>query len=165
MRVQKKNANVAGKFVSPGRLSWSCRHQVNTWHRNQVYLHRKALICLDSNDFAWKCTWNHLKPSHLVDIQMVCQSSMPTSLGVELFTSANMIVKGNKLQKGKTGSDYLGIAGNQDPSSGYNWGLHAWSIIPCTVCLPPMISPTQMPRAKSSSCGLAWRDERCTIYR
>jgi len=40
---------------------------------------------------------------------------MPTSLGVELFTSANMIVRGNKLQKGNTGSDYLGIAGNQDP--------------------------------------------------
>ena len=86
--------------------------------------------------FIWLCMkaiiWN---PSHLVDIQMVCQSSMPTSLGVELFTSANMIVRGNKLQKGNTGSDYLGIAGNQDPSSGYNWGLHAWSIIPCTVCL------------------------------
>ena len=138
MRAQKKNkANVAGKFVSPGRLSWSCRHQVNTWHRNQVYLHRKALICLDSYDFAWKCTWNHLKPIpptwHSNGMQ--CQSFMPTSLGVELFTSANTIVKGNKRQKGNTGSDYIGIAGNQDLSSGYNWGLHAWSIIPCTVCL------------------------------
>ena len=99
--------------------------------------------------FIWLCMKVHLKSSETHPTYLTFK--WYASLLCQLLWVWRFLHLQTWLSK-EFGSDYLGIAGNQDLSSGYNWGLHAWSIIPCTV-------PTQMPRAKSSSCGLAWRDE------
>jgi len=86
------------------------------------------------HESALEIIWN---PSHLLDIQMVCNASLLCQLlwvwsflHLQTWLSEEINFK-----KGILAATTLVLLEIRILSSGYNWGLHAWSIIPCTVCL------------------------------